>query len=283
MPGPEGNEKLRHEYSGPTRVGRFGDGDKAIESQWMFHAVSDILIAHSLLRSLPGVDADRIGVTGISWGGILSSLVSGVDTRFKCAIPVYGAGFLYESKGHFKSVQPGEFWDPSNFFRSGYMPTLWVNSDVDGHFSINITSLSNDAVGDFGRMVIHPGMKHGHGAGWSPGRVPEIYVFANQILKGAKPELGRIVKQPSGSDFILNFESETPIVSATVYYIDEALTYRKGKGKHEHPGPWIAFEASVNEPLKTVSARLPEEAKAYYVNLEDANGCILSSSFVELD
>jgi hypothetical protein len=30
---------------------------------------------------LPGVDPDQIGITGISWGGIITSLMAGMDKR----------------------------------------------------------------------------------------------------------------------------------------------------------------------------------------------------------
>ena len=36
----------------------------------------------------------RVGMTGISWGGYLTSLVCGLDSRLKFAIPVYGCGHL---------------------------------------------------------------------------------------------------------------------------------------------------------------------------------------------
>ena len=144
MPNKEGKGKLIHDYSGPQRKGRFSDIKLPLQEQWMYHAVADVVLANSLLRSMPEIDTDRIGVTGISWGGILSSLVSGVDDRFKCAIPVYGAGFLYESKGHFGSLaslspevlKETKFWILHGILFSGSMPTLWVNGDSDGHFPL---------------------------------------------------------------------------------------------------------------------------------------------------
>ena len=48
----------------------------------------DVILAHSLLRSWPRVDPERIGLTGISWGGYLTCIATGVDNRFKFAIPV---------------------------------------------------------------------------------------------------------------------------------------------------------------------------------------------------
>ena len=63
---------------------------------WSYHAVAAVLRGHSLLASCEGVDPNRIGITGISWGGYLTCIAAGIDDRFKAAAPVYGCGFLYE-------------------------------------------------------------------------------------------------------------------------------------------------------------------------------------------
>jgi len=292
MPNDEGEGKLLHEYSGPSRVGRFDDVDLPLEEQWMYHAVSDIMLAHSLLESFPQVDAHRIGITGISWGGILCSLMSGLDTRYKCAIPVYGAGYLYESKGHFGELgnttaefrEKKKYWDPSHQFINGSVPTLWVNGDCDAHFSINITSHSFETTSNHAFMTIHPSMKHGHYPGWSPKDVPEIYAFADHILKGEPTGLGRIIKQPSGRSMKLIYESDFPIVEAMVYYLNEKLTYRRKEAdaKHARPEVWQTISANVNPSVNEVVAQLPESAHTYYVNLKDSRGYIISSVLVDL-
>ncbi|TWU44378.1 Acetyl xylan esterase (AXE1) [Novipirellula aureliae] len=289
MPNEKGAGKIRHEFSGPSRVGRFDDAELPLNEQWMYHAVSDIFIANSLLAAQPGVDADRIGVTGISWGGILSSLVSGIDSRYKCAMPVYGCGYLFDSLGHFASVKTDaqKFWDPSRYIVEGSVPTLWVNSDSDGHFSVNTTSHCFETTDDHAFLNIHPGLAHGHGPGWDKKRVPEIYAFADHILKGQGAALGRIVKQPSGRDVKLMYKSDVPLESATVYYLNEPLTYRKPAGdpgaKHSRPGPWIERKALVNAEAGTVVAQLPKSCQTYYVNLKDTRGHLISSVLVELD
>jgi len=290
--GSSGKGKQGHAHSGPSRQGMFNDVDSPLKDQWMYHAVSDILLAHSLLASQQEVDANRIGITGISWGGILSSLVSGVDTRFKCAMPVYGCGYLFDSKGNFEllmrstpeMLQKKKFWDPARHFASGSVPTLWVNGDSDGHFSIDITSRSFETTRDHAFLTIHPGMPHGHYPGWRPDAVPEIYAFADQILKGESPGLGRITRQPSGRTVDLVFESETPIKQATVYYLNEKLTYRRrdDNAKHATPGPWLKMSANLNDSNNAVQAQLPESCLTYYVNLKDSRGYIISSILVEL-
>jgi cephalosporin-C deacetylase-like acetyl esterase len=50
--------------------------------------------ARAILAGLPEIDADRIGITGISLGGIMSSLVAGVDGEFYRVAPVLAGGDL---------------------------------------------------------------------------------------------------------------------------------------------------------------------------------------------
>jgi len=85
---------------GPGRVGVFDDWTLPLDEQWYYHAVAQIVKAHSLLRSFPEINPDKIGISGASWGGTLTSTVMGVDTRFCFAIPVYGSGYLAGSDGY---------------------------------------------------------------------------------------------------------------------------------------------------------------------------------------
>jgi cephalosporin-C deacetylase-like acetyl esterase len=82
---------------GPHGWGAFDKANDPVTDQWPYHAIADVILAHSLIRSFPEVDPERIGVTGISWGGYLTCIAAGVDPRFKFAAPVYGCGFLGEN------------------------------------------------------------------------------------------------------------------------------------------------------------------------------------------
>ena len=61
----------------------------ADEDQWVYHAVAAVIRANSFIRSLPDVDPERIGITGVSWGGFLTCIAASIDDRFKFAAPVY--------------------------------------------------------------------------------------------------------------------------------------------------------------------------------------------------
>src|SRR5690606_25279531 len=108
--------------------------DDGFNEQWQFHAVSNIIRAHSLIRSFKEVDQENTALTGISWGGYLTNLVSGIDHRFKAAVPVYGAGFLHEgsawdqqfdSLGREKAEKWVRLWDPSRYVGHATMPMLF--------------------------------------------------------------------------------------------------------------------------------------------------------------
>ena len=123
LPIGEHPNRTRHEWAGPKRLDAFDDIDDSPEDQWFYHAVADIALAHSLLRSMPEIDPDRIGLTGISWGGILACTVAGVDHRFRCTIPVYGCGYLdeapvfqsrWEALGPERSQRWNTLWDPAS-------------------------------------------------------------------------------------------------------------------------------------------------------------------------
>lgn len=104
--------------------------------------------AHTLLRSLAEVQAERTAVTGISWGGYTTCLVASLDDRFKAAVPVYGCGFLHEGE----SVQKRSIdllgerrmdwvraYDPGSLLPRCRVPLLWVNGTHDIHYPWTVT------------------------------------------------------------------------------------------------------------------------------------------------
>ena len=87
---------------------------------------------------------NKTAVTGISWGGFQTCIVSGIDNRFKAAAPVYGCAFHDEIifKRHFinMSKESKELWmnkiDPKNYIVYSQCPTLFINGNKDGCFDI---------------------------------------------------------------------------------------------------------------------------------------------------
>ena len=271
----------RHEHGGPPGWdASFSQLDDAIEDQWTFHAVSAAALAHSLMRSWPEVDADRIGVTGISWGGYLTSIVAGVDHRFKFAVPVYGCGYLgensawlpsFEKLGSEKAALWLKQWDPSEYLGRAQMPMLWVNGTNDFAYPMDSWKKSWLLPRSPQTLCLRVRMPHGHGAaGENP---EEIHVFANSILNHGKP-LVKITEQGSGDDEAwATFSSAVPLVKAE-------LCFTRSTGKWQDR-EWESLPAQIEQTTSRVTANIPADATVFFLNLFDERQCAVSTGHTE--
>ena len=245
-----------------------------LEDQWQLHAVSAVVLANSLLRSLPNVDADRIGVTGISWGGYLTCLVVGVDTRFRCAVPVYGCGFLgdnsawlpaFERLGKEKTQKWLDQWDPSVYLRrETKVPMLWVNGTNDFAYPMD-SWLRSAELHDPSTLCLRIRMPHGHGpAGENP---EEIHVFMNSILKGGKPFATFVEGLGEGPHKMVRYKSDVRIVKAE-------LCFTRDSGKWQDRN-WESIPAGLS--AETAHADLPRGATVWFFNLFDERDCVVTA------
>ncbi|MDQ8180246.1 acetylxylan esterase [Pelagicoccus sp. SDUM812005] len=262
----------RHAWSGPRRVAIYGDSDKPIEQQWMYHAVADSVLANSLMRSLPFVDAERTGIMGISWGGVITSTVIGIDTRFAFAIPTYGCGHKFDSENQYgKALGDNEVykqvWDPMVRLKRAKMPVQWLSWPGDKHFPMDAFAASYREASGPRLVTLIPGMKHGHGAGWRP---EDSYAFADSVVKEGQPWARQLKGKRVGDRYEVVFESDKPIEGAyLVSTLDSGYTGNRNWTQSEATlenvdGQWIA------------TATLPHEATAWFVNL--TSGSLVASS-----
>jgi len=271
----------RDAQGGPGGWGDFEHVDEPATDQWSYHAVADVVLGHSLIRSFPEVDAERTGITGISWGGYLTCITSGVDSRFKLAVPVYGCGFLgedsawlkdFEKMGAEKSAKWLGLWDPSVYLPRAAMPMLWVTGTNDFAYPMDSLQKSYRLPKGPRTLAIRPRMPHGHGgAGENP---EEIHAFADNILNGDTP-LARITKQGrDGNTAWVEFSAKTPITAAELHY-----TKATGKWQDRE---WVFVPANLDTKAGKASAQIPEGATVYYINLTDEKDHVVSSEHEEL-
>lgn len=276
VPRGEYNKWERQEFGGPPGWGGFDQTGAPLTDQWSYQAIADVILAHSLIRSFPEVDADRIGITGISWGGYLTCIAAGVDARFKFAAPVYGCGFLGEDSAWldvFKGMPPETAaqwlgrWDPSVYLARAAMPMLWVTGTNDFAYPMDSLQKSYRLPQSPRTLCLRIRMPHGHGgAGENP---EEIRVFADSIVNGGTP-LAKITGQgrESGKAWV-KFESKAPVTGAE-------LLYTKDTGKWQDR-LWETAPAELDTAHQSVSAVLPDGATVYYFNLIDDRQCVVSS------
>lgn len=271
----------RHEQGGPPGWdASFNQLDDPIEDQWTYQAVSAVALAHSLIRSYPEVDAERIGVTGISWGGYLTSIVAGVDHRFKFAVPVYGCGYLgensawlpaFEKLGAEKASLWLNQWDPSQYLPDATRPMLWVNGTNDFAYPMDSWKKSYLLPKTNRTLCLRIRMPHGHGpAGENP---EEIHVFANSIVRNGTP-LTEIIDQGSTSDSAwCEFKSVVPVTKAELCF-----TRKTGRWQDRE---WDSQPATIDLHTSRVTATLPTDVTVFYLNIFDDRNCVVSSEHTE--
>jgi dienelactone hydrolase len=268
----------RHAFSGPGGWGGFAEIDKPVRDQWAYHAVAAVIRAHSLIRSFPEVDADRIGLTGISWGGYLAEIVAGVDARFAFVAPVYGCGFLGENSawrgfllamGQEKGRHWLMLWDPSRYLGYARMPMLFCAGTNDHFYPLDswwkTCRLPRGPVA----LCCKVRMPHAHPPAGDP---PEITAFARALLKQGVPLL-RIIAASR--------EIQTPWVEwSGRRRLDKAvLNFTRDKGVWENR-VWESRPADIDAGRRRVSAELPAGVTAWFFNLIDRDGLVVSSEYV---
>jgi dienelactone hydrolase len=268
----------RNPDGGPINSNVFAEIDDPIEDQWTYHAVAAALLAHSLLRSFPEVDADRIGLTGISWGGYLTCIVASLDSRYQFAAPIYGSGFLsedsawlaeFEKIGPEKTARWNSLWDPSQYLSRSQLPLLWVNGTNDFAFYLNTWQKSLRLPRRPRVLSLQVRMEHGQHEGAVP---EEIRVYADSFLKGGKPlaVVGPIETSLDGIASV-SFEKGVPIVKAELNY-----TADLGNGPERL---WETVPATLTSE-RTAEAPIPPQARAFFINITDERGLITSSEYL---
>ena len=121
-------------------------------AMWTYQAIAAVLKGHALPANRGEVDANRVGVTGISWEGYLACIVAGVDDRIKVAVPVYGCGCPHEDGSRkpkrFDEVPPGRrdrrviAFDPSKYLSGVSRPIPFVNGTNDFAYPLDSTERS---------------------------------------------------------------------------------------------------------------------------------------------
>lgn len=272
-------------YSGPQRQQLFDDIHQPIKEQWFYHAVADVILANNVLRNMDGVDASKIGVVGISWGGFITSYVAGIDNRFAFAIPIYGSGYQDEGTGYWsEGVRANplkQYWDSKNTLSEARMPMLWINSDHDAHFSIHSFSKSYEASllnNKNTRMSIDPGMSHSHQAGWAQ---QEAYLFANSIVREAPPLIEVSSCNILAGKLNVTIEEHRPLRSAVVRYRTRS-DIQQDQGEDATP---VWHELEVTSKLKDGNLVLdvPVDAAALYINFIDEGKSITSTPLMKVE
>jgi cephalosporin-C deacetylase-like acetyl esterase/lysophospholipase L1-like esterase len=277
--GPDGKA---HEAGGPgqgddVKFRVFSDAEAA--DMWTWHAIAAVLRGHALVRSLPEVDPERTGITGISWGGYLTCLCAGLDPKFKVAVPVYGCGFLgHNSFWRDRSLvaldgESRERWlrwfDPATTAGGIRCPVLFLNGTHDFAYPPDSYRRTYSLVPEEVRTLsLRVDLDHGHI--WTFG---EVDAFADSVLRpgpGSPPlvRMGPLELMDGKASAVI--AGGGPVAGAELHVTTMTGDWVKRV--------WRTMPAEVSG--NAVSAVLPAERPlTYFFTVKDGRGLVTSTSW----
>lgn len=192
-----------------------------IENSWMYHATSAVILANSLIRSDERVDVENVGITGISWGSIITNIVVGYDDRYAFAMPVYGSVAVAGTAGwlsSYPSEESKQTWDTVEPMKMSTTPMLWVTGNRDEAFGLDAPTACFN-VAQNGYMAIKTALTHGQTQGATPG---ELLTFADAVT-GRGNQIVKFEKLPTKEDgtFKLKIGYEVDVSSVKIYYVTD--------------------------------------------------------------
>lgn len=212
--------------------------------------VANLILAHSLLRSLPQVNPEKTAYVGLSWGSWYGAMVAAVDPRFKGMVEIY----LGDRK-----VDDTRFID-GRFLHAAKIPMYYVVGTNDYHGSPESMQAGFDSCGNMlGNHTMIVKLPHSHvGFRFEPVR---RYVDAILQDKPGLPKLSRI--QVDGQK-----------ISAAV--IDPGkgvkkvyLCYTSDRERAHNERQWHTIPAKFDRKSNTVSANIPDNVFQCFLAVYD--------------
>lgn len=256
-------------YTTPTNK-NYNDASLPIEETWMHYATRTAIIANSFLHNLEGVDPYQIGVSGISWGGVITSIITGYDNRFAFSIPIYSTlnqvGTDSSFSSYYEKNPAAKVWDDDKALSLIETPIHFVVSNVDrsGRLDSSSKTLSRTKNGS---MTVLKDLLHAHSIAVD---VIEPYTFANKIIN--KEELVTFDSKPdfSQTSVTLSIPENTTIDQSFIVYSTDIKNISASWSKRN-----ISLEGT------NLTYVIPEGTTMFYISVVDTFGNTWSSELIE--
>lgn len=253
---------------GPDNISETKDGSLPLTEQWFYHGIADTILAHNILRCDERIDSKKIGIMGISWGGVITSLAIGYDNRYAFAIPVYGSAHLDclpapELPGIFRDPLIKKQWSAADRLLKINFPVLWLGQVGDTNFSMRANALSYQDTKKTGSFLsMKTEWAHSHIHAWT---APECYRFAQRVLDKKLPLIKAVteLEKKGMLSFMVQIPEDFENVTAEIWYTTSELVYNE---QNQLVNSWNIAEATIMD--NRFLGFVPENAKCYFVELK---------------
>lgn len=249
---------------------------------YLVHAVAAARNGITFLSQRKEVDPNRIGMIGLSWGGVLTLLTNGQDDRLKAAVNIFGAGYIPEGctwKDWFTAMPAydKEIWnkylDPKNFLATQHAPILFVTGTNDHCYYLTTFQKSYQEVAAEKNYYLIPNLRHRFLASAAD---PALTWLDQKLKKGGSfPQVHLLPPIQKGKEKVIiaaRVSTQNQIKSCRLYY-----TMGGPQGWTEKK--WLEVVPYQEEGtfFFAVPTRLLKPEVLYYVSVKDSRGGISSS------
>ncbi|MDD4179339.1 MAG: dienelactone hydrolase family protein, partial [Candidatus Margulisbacteria bacterium] len=249
---------------------------------YLVHAVAAARNGITFLSNRKEVNPQRIGMIGLSWGGVLTILTNGMDDRLRAAVNVFGAGYIPEGctwEEIFTAMPANDknlwnnFLDPKNFLATQHAPILFITGTNDHCYYLTTFQKSYEDVTAPKKFLLIPNLRHK----FTPVVQSPALVWLDQKLKtgGSFPVINELPVFTKGADKVLlscRVEVHSTVKSAKLYYAlggPQEWTDKKWKELPSHQENGIYFFS--------ISTNLIKPEIMYYMTVKDNHGGVTSS------
>ncbi len=140
-----------------------------VRHNYLYNAVHAARRGLTFLASRPEVDRARLGVCGISWGGVVTLLTSATDERVQAAVNLFGAGYLAEGSTWLRrlaAMQPQarecftRSFDPASYAGEIACPVLSISATNDGCYWLPSFAATQGLMNSASRQLLLPNLDH---------------------------------------------------------------------------------------------------------------------------
>ena len=213
------------------------DGIKTFRYQ-LPETAANLVLAHSLLRSLPNVNPDRTIYIGLSWGSWYGSMVAAIDPRFKGCIEIYCGD--RNPRTDWRALTDGRF------LHAAKIPMFWVTSTHDQNVTMQSLQRGFDECANIVNKNYVVKLPHSH-IGFTFDSCARMAAY---FLKGEKmlPKLGKItVKDGIASTDIL-YHGKGITKTVFCYTTDRKIAKQHLRKWHTIPAEMKGNRLSVKLP-----------------------------------
>jgi dienelactone hydrolase len=165
----------------------------APDESLLIRALTAARQALTILAEQPGVDPERLGEFGISWGGFQTWLLNAVDDRLRAAVAIYGCGItrfqaqtylrFRDERGRERAFEPDAWMrllNPIHYAHEQNAPVLFLNGTNDFFSWMNTFSRLAGQLDDRHQAAFAPHLNHGIGP-----LNPTLLAWFDHHLRGA--------------------------------------------------------------------------------------------------